>query len=86
MTDEQRRVALAHLGITYTQRGDGLTVDGAMPTDAALLAAYDEASTAPPPPTLQEQINDLRQRVDRAAQAAVSGDAAKVRDALKPTQ
>lgn len=44
-------------------------------------ATFDAADDRP----LQEQIDELRERVDRAAAAAVTGDAAKVRDALKAT-
>jgi hypothetical protein len=86
LTNRQKMAALAHLGVASTLRGDDLIVEGDTPTDAALAAAYDEAIK--PTPSLQDQIDDLRGRIDKAAAVPVTAgtDAAKVRDALKPTQ
>lgn len=52
--------------------------------DAAAALAQAEADAARP--SVQQQLDDLRGRLDKAAAATVTGDAAKVRDALRPTQ
>jgi hypothetical protein len=65
--------------------------DAALNTAVAAHTAQDgwtdpQPIADPRPPSLQEQINDLKGRLDRAANAAVTGEAAKLRDNLKPTQ
>ena len=46
-------------------------------------AAAAAAAAAPKPPTLAERLATVEARLDKAAGAAVTGDAAKLRDNLR---
>lgn len=48
------------------------------------LAAAVAAEAAPAPPTLAARLAAVEARLDKAATASVTGEAAKLRDNLKP--
>ena len=49
-------------------------------TDRAVL----EVAEASPPVSVADRVAALEERLDRAAAAQVAGDAAKLRDAMRP--
>lgn len=63
----------------------GVTEDDRAAVESVVAAHSPPAAT--PPPTVEERLAALEERVDRAANVAVTdllSDAAKIRDGLKP--
>ena len=69
---EQRKRALAHLGITWTHRGDEFEVHGEEPSDAELEDAYAEWEAAEQEraeaPTAQDLLDAIRELADEGAE------------------
>lgn len=70
---EQKRRALAWLGVPYTQRGDEFTVHGEEPSDTDLGAAYSEWEAAEKEreqaPTAQDVLDAIRELAAEGAEA-----------------
>lgn len=49
------------------------------------IAAAEAEAAKPPVPTVADRLAAVEERLDKAANATVTGEAAKLRDNLKPT-
>lgn len=97
MTDSRTRIPLskpvdlaqlaAEVGAALSASDTELVVadPASKVTAAQLRAAVDAHTPGPPAPSIIDRLAAVEARLDKAASATVTGEAAKLRDNLKPS-